>query len=432
MRALKAARTQARVACPAPRGSHREGRPTSPRHGTVRGYCWASVASAYCCCEARLPLHHRRWYLPLAAHAAGHSRGRTADHGQGGPHEGARRPAAWAWAVALELWMGREQSSALRRRLGCMSAQLSPAAGGGGPLTALEGTARAEDDGTYGEQEGFPAWGSLADLHLDHIAMSNETRGCPVVAKHRVGNFVNVPGQGFESVFPHNTIRADPTTSAPLAAALKPDFSYEYNGQRRTPADYLDTWPVTGLFIGRGDEIWLEEYRYARDGDMRFTSWSMAKSVTSLLLGVAVDRGLISSLDDTPDMYVPELKGSYHGAVTLRNLCNMSSGAKHAYLLRCRFIQKMIISPRQARDKHSENSPRDTFSQELMWCTGETTLQSTRERTGAPARTSQRPLQAGTRVKKRQFAPFILKLILLPRQARDKTHPFTKTGSGQT
>ena len=348
-----------------------------------------------------------------------------------GPHEvKARRGPPQAWAVALELWMGREQSSALRRRLGCMSAQLSPAAGGGGPLTALEGTARAEDDGTYGEQEGFPAWGSLADLHLDHIAMSNETRGCPVVAKHRVGNFVNVPGQGFESVFPHNTIRADPTTSAPLAAALKPDFSYEYNGQRRTPADYLDTWPVTGLFIGRGDEIWLEEYRFARDGDMRFTSWSMAKSVTSLLLGVAIDRGLISSLDDTPDMYVPELKGSYHGAVTLRNLCNMSSGAKHAYLLRCRFILKMIISPRQARDKHRENSPRDTFSQELMWCTGETTLQSTRERTGAPARTSQRPLQAGTRVKKRQFAPFILKLILLPRQARDKHRESTQKKSG--
>ena len=106
--------------------------------------------------------------------------------------------------------------------------------------------------------------------------MANETRGCPVVPKFRVGNFVNHPGEsGFERAFPHNTIRADPGSSA-LRQALKPDFIYEFEGGTRTVSDYLDTWPVTGLFLGRGDEIWQEEYRYERDGDMRFTSWSMA------------------------------------------------------------------------------------------------------------------------------------------------------------
>ena len=119
---------------------------------------------------------------------------------------------------------------------------------------------RAENDGRYGEEEGFPAWSSLAELHLDHIALKNETRGCPVVAKYRVGNFVNTPGQGFEGVFPHNVLHADAGATAALLPAPKPELSYEFEGKRRTPLDYLDTWPVTGLFIGRGDQIWTEEY----------------------------------------------------------------------------------------------------------------------------------------------------------------------------
>ena len=52
----------------------------------------------------------------------------------------------------------------------------------------------------------------------------------------------------------------------------------------------------------------------------------MAKSVTSLLLGICLDRGLIASLDDTADAYVPELRGTLHGGSTLRQLSNMSSG----------------------------------------------------------------------------------------------------------
>lgn len=218
---------------------------------------------------------------------------------------------------------------AVQCRLQGLLCQLSPTSCSSaptGPLSGFDASERAENDGRYGEDEGFPAWNSLADLHLDHIALNNETRGCPVVAKYRVGNFVNIPGQGFEAVFAHNVLHADAGSTAALVPAPKPEFSYQFEGKLRTPLDYLDTWPVTGLFIGRGDSIWLEEYRYERNGDMFFTSWSMAKSVTSLLLGICIDRGLIKSLDDTPDMYVPALKGVYHGSISLRNLSNMSSG----------------------------------------------------------------------------------------------------------
>ena len=102
-------------------------------------------------------------------------------------------------------------------------------------------------------------------------------------------------------------------------------FTYRYGAEERTLADYLDSYPVTGLLIARQGELWCEEYRFDRTAEMRLQSWSMAKSVTSLLLGICLDRGLIASLDDTADAYLPELRGTLHGGTTLNQL-NMSSG----------------------------------------------------------------------------------------------------------
>jgi CubicO group peptidase (beta-lactamase class C family) len=109
---------------------------------------------------------------------------------------------------------------------------------------------------------------------------------------------------------------------------VRRDLSYQWGLSGRTPKDYLADWPVTSLLILRKGEIWHESYRFARTAELRFTSWSMAKSVTSLLLGAALDRRLVHSLDDTAERYLPELRGTLHGACTLRNLANMSSGAE--------------------------------------------------------------------------------------------------------
>ena len=79
--------------------------------------------------------------------------------------------------------------------------------------------------------------------------------------------------------------------------------------------------------IAHQGEILFEGYGYERTKDMRLTSWSMAKSVTSLLLGICLDKELIQSYDDPAKKYVPELNGTLHGEVTLRNLTNMCSGA---------------------------------------------------------------------------------------------------------
>lgn len=138
---------------------------------------------------------------------------------------------------------------------------------------------------------------------------------------HRVGNYSG----GLATFLPHRVIAASGTPT-PLNEAYVKDFKYRYGLFNRTPDDYLERTPATGLLICRGNNILFERYRFDRTAQMRMTGWSMSKSVTSLLLGICMDRKLIASFDDTAEKYAPELAGTLHGSITLRNLSNMSSG----------------------------------------------------------------------------------------------------------
>lgn len=118
-----------------------------------------------------------------------------------------------------------------------------------------------------------------------------------------------------------------PSVSRPLhRASLVPDITYRYRGNTLSVSEYLERQRTTGLLILKNGEIVFERYGYGRREDARFLSFSMAKSVTALLVGVAHTRGHIISLDDVAEKYVPALKGSAYGATRLRHLLRMSSG----------------------------------------------------------------------------------------------------------
>jgi CubicO group peptidase (beta-lactamase class C family) len=120
---------------------------------------------------------------------------------------------------------------------------------------------------------------------------------------------------------------ARPAEASPLPHAVNPaTIAYRYKGASYTLADYLERQRATGLLILKNGEIAAEQYRYGRKDDARFLSFSMAKSVTSLLVGKAASLGLIASLDDPAEKYVKDLAGSPYGATTVRQLLRMSSG----------------------------------------------------------------------------------------------------------
>ncbi|MEI6761410.1 MAG: serine hydrolase, partial [Betaproteobacteria bacterium] len=197
----------------------------------------------------------------------------------------------------------------LRRRPLLIAAAGSALLGSGAAFWPKPATAQPAGD--WGGPQGYPTgWGPPGQVP--------RWEGYPA---YRAGNYAG----GFEAMFRHHRITA-PAQASPLTATPTP-VSYRWGVGRRTITDYLDQWPVTGLLIARQGQVWAEHYRFGRDASMRLTSWSMAKSVTSLLVGIALDQGLIRSLDDLPQDYVPELQGTLHGQVPLRHLLNMSSGA---------------------------------------------------------------------------------------------------------
>jgi len=67
---------------------------------------------------------------------------------------------------------------------------------------------------------------------------------------------------------------------------------------------------------------------YDRNDRDRFTSWSMAKTVTAMLLGIAIAEGLIRSVDEPAAAYVPALEATEYGRTSLRHLLQMSSGVR--------------------------------------------------------------------------------------------------------
>jgi CubicO group peptidase (beta-lactamase class C family) len=132
----------------------------------------------------------------------------------------------------------------------------------------------------------------------------------------------------FDQVYEGRLVRRA-TTPSPLArAAAEPAVRYEYQGQTVTLDDYLARNPATGLLVARGDTILIERYQYARHDRHRFTSWSMAKTVTAMLIGIAIAEGRIGSVDDPAAAYVPALADTEYGRTSLRHLLQMSSGVR--------------------------------------------------------------------------------------------------------
>jgi CubicO group peptidase (beta-lactamase class C family) len=129
----------------------------------------------------------------------------------------------------------------------------------------------------------------------------------------------------FDELFPSRLVKRA-TTPWLFKRAPEPPIFYNFGSDRFSIENYLGRNPATGLLIARDDTILYEHYQYARtDGD-RFLSQSMAKTITAMLIGIAVAENKIKSIDDLVSAYVPSLGNTEYGSTPLRALLNMSSG----------------------------------------------------------------------------------------------------------
>lgn len=107
------------------------------------------------------------------------------------------------------------------------------------------------------------------------------------------------------------------------------NFSYAYKGKTYSATDALERTYTNALLVIKDGQIVSEIYRNNSNERTRFMGWSMTKSVTSVLVGHALEDGLIKSLDDQITRYLPELKGGGYDGVTIRQILQMRSGVDY-------------------------------------------------------------------------------------------------------
>ena len=91
---------------------------------------------------------------------------------------------------------------------------------------------------------------------------------------------------------------------------------------------YMKHQRTAGLVIIHDGKIRLEKYGLGFSGDGKWTSFSVAKSFASTLVGAAIKDGYIKNIDDKVSAYIPDLKGSAYDDVSIRQLLTMTSGVK--------------------------------------------------------------------------------------------------------
>jgi CubicO group peptidase (beta-lactamase class C family) len=95
--------------------------------------------------------------------------------------------------------------------------------------------------------------------------------------------------------------------------------------------ELLASTETTAFLIIKDDRLIYENYFNGYERDSINTSFSVAKSFVSALVGISIDEGLIDSVDDPITKYIPELqnKDSRYSAITIKNLLSMASGLRY-------------------------------------------------------------------------------------------------------
>ena len=131
----------------------------------------------------------------------------------------------------------------------------------------------------------------------------------------------------FDQVFKARDVpRGNKVHKLPQAIAIA---AFSKGGQKEKELEaFMTEQKVAGLLILQDGKIRMERYALGFSEADRWTSHSVAKSVTSTLVGAAIRDGYIKSIDDYITNYIPDLKGSAYEKVTIRHLLTMTTGVR--------------------------------------------------------------------------------------------------------
>jgi CubicO group peptidase (beta-lactamase class C family) len=104
--------------------------------------------------------------------------------------------------------------------------------------------------------------------------------------------------------------------------------TYIYKGEKRSTEKFLEETQTTSFVVLKDDTLLFEEYYRGNDEHSKAIVWSVSKSITSALFGIAVQEGFIGSVNETVTDYVPELTKSGYNNVRIKDVLQMSSGVE--------------------------------------------------------------------------------------------------------
>ncbi|EMM9455569.1 TPA: serine hydrolase [Pseudomonas aeruginosa] len=132
--------------------------------------------------------------------------------------------------------------------------------------------------------------------------------------------------RNMDKVYPTRVIHKG-TKVRPLPAGVAIAPRYRIGGEEYGVDDFMRRNRVGGVLVLKDGKVALERYGLGNDERTRWTSFSVVKSISSPLVGAAVQQGLLA-LDQPVDKYLPSLAGSAYQGVTVEQVLQMSSGVR--------------------------------------------------------------------------------------------------------
>ena len=130
-----------------------------------------------------------------------------------------------------------------------------------------------------------------------------------------------------DSFFITRTVKAGERPQALVSG--QPLAAFTSAGARSSEFErFITDHKVAGILVLHDGKVRLERFARGHSPTTRWNSFSVAKSITSTLVGVAMKEGFIRSLDDSVTRYITRLRGSAYDGVTVRHLLTMTSGVR--------------------------------------------------------------------------------------------------------
>lgn len=132
--------------------------------------------------------------------------------------------------------------------------------------------------------------------------------------------------RSFDRLFDSEPVRPSSRPWTIPSGENKFELEYQFNDKSHGLDDFMRRTYTNALVVVKDGRIVSEHHRNGGDATSLYATFSIAKSLVSMLVGVAIDRGEIASINDPITRYAPEFLGTAYEGVTLRDALQMRSG----------------------------------------------------------------------------------------------------------